>query len=146
MSVSSDKKLARNYTKYTFFLGNKRRRKKAIRFLKLLGEGMNVTKATNRIGVSHATPYNWRNQDAKFKQAWEEAKEAGREMLLDQVEDSLVDHAIKKPGRISIDILERLRSETWGKKDSFEPESGVELRIRWGLPLPKEVQESKSSK
>lgn len=145
MSRSTDKKLTRNYTKYTFFPGNKKRRKQAIRFLKLMGQGKTVTAARKRIGVSHATPYNWRNQDPKFKKAWEEAKEAGREMLLDQVEDSLVEHAIKKPGKISIDILERLRSETWGKKDSFEPESGIELRIRWGLPLPKEVKESKSS-
>lgn len=57
------------------------------RFLKLLAEHLNVSKACRLSGVSRANVYLWRKQWPSFAEEWEEAKQEGKDKLIEEFRD-----------------------------------------------------------
>jgi AcrR family transcriptional regulator len=64
-------------------LTDKMARKRA-KLLTAFGEGLSVAAAAKRAGVGRSTAYEWRSADADFAKAWDEAIEAGTDVLEDE--------------------------------------------------------------
>lgn len=56
-----------------------------------LCDGSSVTKACEAAGIPRQNVYEWRNADEDFKIAWEEALEAGADVLEDEAKRRAVD-------------------------------------------------------
>lgn len=61
--------------------------KKMDGFLALLQEGYSVSGACNKADLARSTAYQWRDQDTEFRQAWDDAIDAGT----DKLEDVMLD-------------------------------------------------------
>lgn len=55
--------------------------KKRTKFLEVLRQTGNISKACEVISLSRRTAYNWRAQDAEFAELWDDAIEAGYDLL-----------------------------------------------------------------
>jgi hypothetical protein len=53
-------------------------------FLAALAAGWSVTKAAEAIGIARRTAYDWRDTDDDFAALWDEAVEAGTDLLEDE--------------------------------------------------------------
>ena len=58
--------------------------KKGAKFLGVLQAGMSVSKACKVAKLPRRTAYDWRESDALFAQAWDDAVEAGTDALEDE--------------------------------------------------------------
>lgn len=58
--------------------------KKVADFLAALCEGASISKACAASGVARRTVYDWRHADKDFASAWDEAVEAGTDVLEDE--------------------------------------------------------------
>lgn len=54
------------------------------RFLEVLATGASVYKAALAAGIGRRTAYEWRDGDADFKARWDEAVEAGIDLMEDE--------------------------------------------------------------
>ena len=54
------------------------------RFLAILAEGGSVKLAAEKAKIGRRTAYEWREKDAAFAAAWDEAVEAGTDALEDE--------------------------------------------------------------
>src|SRR5918994_2077116 len=52
-------------------------------FCAALGDGLSVTAACRAAAIGRMTAYEWRGADADFARAWDEAIEAGTDLLED---------------------------------------------------------------
>jgi len=62
-----------------------------VNFLMGLRDGLTVSKAAKAAGVSRSTFYYWRDEDAAFRAAWDDALEQGRDRLVDEVRERAFD-------------------------------------------------------
>lgn len=63
---------------------SKRTEKATERFLEAVRQGASITKAADLAGVGRRTAYEWREEDADFAQAWDDALEAWTDELEDE--------------------------------------------------------------
>jgi hypothetical protein len=63
----------------------KRTVKRLARFLQRLEKGFSVTDAARAAGFSRAIAYRWREDDPGFATQWDQASEAGSDLLEDEV-------------------------------------------------------------
>ena len=75
----------------------KRKQSKRQRFLEQLQLGWSISRAAKISGVSRAQLYRWRDSDPKFAKAWQEAEEAGVDLLEDTARQRAVDGVNKQP-------------------------------------------------
>jgi hypothetical protein len=69
---------------------------RAERFLELLAGGGSVTKAAEAIGRHRRTVYDWKARHEDFAQAWDEAVEAGTDLIEDEATRRAV-HGVDRP-------------------------------------------------
>lgn len=53
-------------------------------FLKAMSEGKSITGSANAAGIGRRTAYDWREADPVFAEAWDDAIEAGTDLLEDE--------------------------------------------------------------
>ena len=62
-------------------------------FLAVLADGYSVHKAAHSIGFARSTVYKWREEDEDFKRRWDDAVEAGTDVLEDRARDRAMDQS-----------------------------------------------------
>ncbi len=92
-------------------------------FLLFLAEGNTVTSAARAIGVSRQAAYQYRDVDAGFKQAWDNAIEEG----LDTLEDEAIRRAKKSSDLLLIFMLKAKRPEIYRET--------IEVNVNWRAEL-----------
>lgn len=70
--------------------------KTAEKFLAALAEGSTVTIAHKKAGISRGAVYAWRDEDPEFKKAWDEAIEAGTDIIEEEAKRRAL-FGVKKP-------------------------------------------------
>ena len=93
-------------------------------FLRWLREGHTVTYACDKLDINHSTAYKHRSEDDEFRQAWEEAREAGA----DKLEDVALDRAFQGSDRLLEFLLKGAKPEKY--KDRVAQETTGEMVIR----------------
>lgn len=78
-------------------------------FLRLIGQGISTSTAAKGAGSSRTTVYRWRQDDAKFAAAWDDAKETG----LDRLEDKALQLAHAGSEKLIIFLLKAGRPEKY---------------------------------
>lgn len=58
--------------------------KKEAAFLEALTKGLSITAAAKDADIGRRTAYEWRDDDDLFRQAWDDAVEAGTDLLEDE--------------------------------------------------------------
>jgi hypothetical protein len=81
-------------------------------FLRLLAEGNSVGEAAAAIGVTRRTAYNWRADDAAFRQDWDEATETS----IEKIESVLYKKAVGGDLLACIFLLKARRPEIYNRK------------------------------
>jgi hypothetical protein len=79
------------------------------KFLELIASGRSITAAARAAKVSRDSLYRWRNENAEFAAAWDEAREAG----LDALEDKARDLAEEGDTKMIIFLLKAGRLEKY---------------------------------
>ena len=106
------------------------------KFLLALAQGWSVTKAAKAGGIPRQTAYNWREADEAFARAWDDAIEAGTDML----EDVAIKRAKAKSDTLLIFSLKARRPE------KFKDRSAVEVDLTAGLGARMEAGAKRSGK
>lgn len=88
-------------------------------FPKALLATFGVAPAADAVGISRGTAYRWRETDAKFAQAWDEAIEGA----IDDVEKALADRAKGKDTIAGIFLLKSRRRDLYHEKQTVELQS-----------------------
>ena len=96
-------------------------------FLSVLRAMPVVRVACEQSGVSRKTVYQWRERDAEFAKAWDEAREDG----IDRIEEHVMAQALKDNLTAGIFLLKSLRRNVYGEK----------LQHPWpgGQPVPVQI-------
>lgn len=92
-------------------------------FLLILSQGNSITAAARAIGVSRQAIYNYRDHDAAFKRAWDNAIEEG----LDTLEDEAIKRAKKSSDLLLMFLLKG------GRPDKFKDR--VDINVNWRVEL-----------
>src|SRR5262249_8027880 len=90
----------------------KRMDEKRVKLLASLAEGNSVARAAADAGVGRTTAYEWREADAAFAQAWDDAVEAGTDAL----EDEAVKRAKSGSDTLLIFMLKARRREKFAER------------------------------
>jgi hypothetical protein len=64
-------------------------------FLRALGCGVSVTEAGAQSRLAISTLYHWRQHDAKFRDAWDEAADAGAAFMAMSQDDAMMRRAVE---------------------------------------------------
>lgn len=83
-------------------------------FLEALAETLTFTGAAKVAGVSITRAYQWMDADPNFKQAAEETRQRGKDVITGKLEDAMIQRALKPDGTLSgIFMLKALRPDTY---------------------------------
>ncbi len=104
-----------------------------VAFLCAMADGASIGESAAEAGVNRATVYRWRDSDAEFAVAWDDALEAGTE-LLEKVATRRAVHGVEEPviyqGQLT-PVYEHNPDGTLRMVESEEPnEQGVMVRVR----------------
>jgi hypothetical protein len=91
----------------------------------VIGQGWSVSKAVQDAGVSRSMVYRWREKDAKFAAAWDEAAEKG----IDSIEDVA---SIKAKG-VELDVVDK-DGKVVGKRIEHSSDRMIELLLKAKRP------------
>ena len=98
--------------------------KKRTAFLKALGDGASIMAASVSAGMGRRTAYDWREADEAFAKAWDDAIEAGTDVL----EDEAVRRARDGSDTLLIFMLKARRPKKY--KERIATEHSGEVRHR----------------
>ncbi len=99
-------------------------------FLSVLSKMPVVRVACERSGVSRKTVYQWRERDAEFAKAWDEAREDG----IDRIEEHVMAQALNDNITAGIFLLKSLRRNTYGERLYHSGPGGQSNPVRIYLP------------
>lgn len=101
-----------------------------------------ITRAAKKAGISRATAYNYKDSDAEFKAAWEEALEEGVDGLVDSAWGRALDG---ESDTLTIFLLKNHRPEVYRDKSTVDLNVGqlsdAELVARTANALAGDGQE-----
>lgn len=111
-------------------------------FLKWLASGKAPAQAAEKVGVSRATAYNWKRDDAEFDTQWINAVESA----LDKIETAVIESAIAGDASNAQFMLKWRRRNVYNNVDGDRAHTNITMNItlqehlqrleRLGLPLP----------
>ena len=99
--------------------------KKAEEFCIALSEGLSVTAACQRASISKMAAYAWRNADPEFAAAWENALDAGTDVL----EDVALKRAQDSSDRLIIFLLKARRPEKFKDRAHIDKAETVNINV-----------------
>lgn len=99
-------------------------------FLSVLRQMPVIRVACERSGVSRKTVYQWRERDAEFAKAWDEAREDG----IDRIEEHVMAQALNDNITAGIFLLKSLRRNVYGEKLEHSGTGGQPNPVRIYLP------------
>jgi hypothetical protein len=114
------------------------------KFLTYLEAGYTSGAAAKKVGVVRSTAYNWRAQDEKFSDDWDDAVETG----LDLLEHSVYQRGLTEGGEDARFILRGRRRDVFGHAGDAAPRQTSKMILtitlqehikqmeRLGLPIP----------
>src|SRR5438046_2635871 len=97
--------------------------RKRRKFLEHVADGLSIVKAAAAANVSRQTVYNWRRDDPEFARDWDDAYEAGTDLL----EDKAQDRALDGSDLMTIFLLKGRRPQRY--RDNVKHESDVRVTI-----------------
>lgn len=111
-------------------------------FLEALTKGLSITAAAKDAGVGRRTAYEWREEDEAFRQIWDDAVEAGTDVLEDEAKRRAADgvdepvfykgdicgHVRKYSDTLIIFLLKARRDKY---RDSARVDVGVDRLNEW---------------
>ena len=103
----------------------KRTPKKEADLLDALRQGASVASACHTAGVGRSTAYEWREADTAFRDAWDDAVEAGT----DELEDEAVKRAKAGSDTLLIFMLKARRPDKYKDRVATEHTGRVNLTI-----------------
>ena len=104
-------------------------KKKKELFLAELREGWSVTRAARAAGMSRATAYLWREKDAEFARAWDDAKEDG----VDRLEDIAKQRAFDGSDTLVIFLLKANRPDKYRDTQQISFDSQAPLKVTFKI-------------
>lgn len=100
---------------------------KKLTFLMNLAGGKSVKLAAETAGINRRTVYDWRDQDAEFARAWEDAISGSVEVLEDEVRDRALDRADKNSHILLMFLVKRHRPEY---RENYKTEILVDHKVK----------------
>ncbi len=108
-------------------------------FLASLMVGKSVKAAAEHTGVGRRTFYDWRDQDAEFARAWDDAITGSIEVLEDEVRERALDRADKNSHILLMFLVKRHRPEY---RENYKTEVTVKQEVKEFDFSPDEAKEA----
>ena len=86
--------------------------------------------ACEKAGITRKTAYAWRERDAGFAKAWDEAREDG----IDRIEEHVMAQALKDNLTAGIFLLKSLRRNVYGEKPVHPWPGGQPIPVQIVIP------------
>jgi hypothetical protein len=96
-------------------------------FLTLITQPRSVSAAAVMAGVTARTIYRWATEDAEFKAAFDEARDAGTDVAEDRCYELMMQNDdLGTASRMTLAILRARRPDVWDRKPSLAVEATAE--------------------